>query len=173
MAQSQRPTIVHQDELCPPNKRYDLMDANKKVDLENLLCPDERQIFQLPSSTEKYHDLFVPAPQSSLLWCYWFDQTIVADIAEAIFVEELVEDDYNLKRREKGKHVEEIRHTPSPRIQSTLVYSETKKLQELTKIDPTPSSSTPSSSSPKIKLSNNKPNFYLFKSKPRSLMLDS
>ncbi|GJZ66487.1 hypothetical protein Tco_0623183 [Tanacetum coccineum] len=43
------------------------------------------------------------------------------------------EDDYKLKRREKGKHVEEIRHTPSPttirspRIQSTLVSSDTEK----------------------------------------------
>ncbi|GJU61398.1 hypothetical protein Tco_1243233 [Tanacetum coccineum] len=27
---------VHPDELCPPNKRYDLMDANKKVDLEHV-----------------------------------------------------------------------------------------------------------------------------------------
>ncbi|GJT58644.1 hypothetical protein Tco_1002177 [Tanacetum coccineum] len=30
-----RPADVHQDGLCPPNKRYALMDANKKVDLEN------------------------------------------------------------------------------------------------------------------------------------------
>ncbi|GJV42266.1 retrovirus-related pol polyprotein from transposon TNT 1-94 [Tanacetum coccineum] len=39
MAQSQRPADVLQDELCPPNKIYALMDANKKVDLENLLLP--------------------------------------------------------------------------------------------------------------------------------------
>ncbi|GKC99055.1 hypothetical protein Tco_1169330, partial [Tanacetum coccineum] len=30
--------------LCPPNKRYDLMDANKKVDLENVQCPLESKI---------------------------------------------------------------------------------------------------------------------------------
>nr|GEV21571.1 retrovirus-related Pol polyprotein from transposon TNT 1-94 [Tanacetum cinerariifolium] len=42
MAQPQRLAEVHQDELCPPNKRFALMDANKKVDLENLLSPDER-----------------------------------------------------------------------------------------------------------------------------------
>ncbi|GKF07617.1 hypothetical protein Tco_0041841, partial [Tanacetum coccineum] len=35
MAQQQHATDVHPDELCPPNKRYDLMDANKKVDLEH------------------------------------------------------------------------------------------------------------------------------------------
>ncbi|GJU42477.1 retrovirus-related pol polyprotein from transposon TNT 1-94 [Tanacetum coccineum] len=35
MAQQQHAAHVHPDELCPPNKRYDLMDANKKVDLEH------------------------------------------------------------------------------------------------------------------------------------------
>ncbi|GJZ62229.1 hypothetical protein Tco_0618366 [Tanacetum coccineum] len=29
---------------CPPNKRYDLIDANKKVDLENVQCPSESKI---------------------------------------------------------------------------------------------------------------------------------
>ncbi|GKF01126.1 hypothetical protein Tco_0028049, partial [Tanacetum coccineum] len=38
MAQQQQAADVHQDELCPPNKRYDLMDANKKVDLENVIA---------------------------------------------------------------------------------------------------------------------------------------
>nr|GEV70742.1 Gag-Pol polyprotein [Tanacetum cinerariifolium] len=38
MAQPQRQDDVHQDELCPPNKRYALMDANKKIDLDNPLC---------------------------------------------------------------------------------------------------------------------------------------
>ncbi|GKB87657.1 hypothetical protein Tco_0959929 [Tanacetum coccineum] len=33
MAQQQHAADVHPDEMCPPNKRYDLMDANKKVDL--------------------------------------------------------------------------------------------------------------------------------------------
>ncbi|GJZ90021.1 hypothetical protein Tco_0661948 [Tanacetum coccineum] len=90
MAQSQRPTDVHQDELCLPNKRYALMDANKKVDLENLLCLDESRIlenilqnhplrfsiaasssvpwiylgqtiFHLPQATDNNHDHFVPA----------------------------------------------------------------------------------------------------------------
>ncbi|GKB07515.1 retrovirus-related pol polyprotein from transposon TNT 1-94 [Tanacetum coccineum] len=36
MPQAQRQADVHQDELCPPNKRYALMDANKKIDLEHL-----------------------------------------------------------------------------------------------------------------------------------------
>ncbi|GKA34448.1 hypothetical protein Tco_0720877 [Tanacetum coccineum] len=43
--------------------------------------------------------------------------------------EESAEDDYKLRRREKGKHVEEIRNTPSPttirspRIQTNLVHT--------------------------------------------------
>ncbi|GKC66269.1 hypothetical protein Tco_1098867 [Tanacetum coccineum] len=93
MAQSQSSTDVHQDALCPPNKRYALMDANKKVDLENPLCPDESRIladilknhplrfsiaasssvpwiylgtiFHLPQATNNNHDHFVPAPTFS------------------------------------------------------------------------------------------------------------
>ncbi|GKC38239.1 hypothetical protein Tco_1050623 [Tanacetum coccineum] len=60
MAQPQRQADVHQDELCPPNKRYALMDANKKIDLENLLT-----IFHLPRATDNNHDHFVPAPKFS------------------------------------------------------------------------------------------------------------
>ncbi|GJU06093.1 retrovirus-related pol polyprotein from transposon TNT 1-94 [Tanacetum coccineum] len=41
MAQQQHAADVYPDELCPPNKRYDLMDANKKVDLEHVQCPPE------------------------------------------------------------------------------------------------------------------------------------
>nr|GFA20141.1 hypothetical protein [Tanacetum cinerariifolium] len=43
-SQSQSSADVHQDKLCPPNKRYALMDANKKVDLENPLYPDKSGI---------------------------------------------------------------------------------------------------------------------------------
>ncbi|GKE85670.1 hypothetical protein Tco_1559412 [Tanacetum coccineum] len=74
--------------------------------------------------------------------------------------EESAEDDYELKRREKGKHVEESRSTPSPtiirssRIYSTLISSDTEKRQELTINAPPPSSSTPSSSSSKISATN-------------------
>ncbi|GKD56928.1 hypothetical protein Tco_1290315 [Tanacetum coccineum] len=344
MAQPQRPADVHQDELCLRNKRYALMDANKKVDLENPLCPDKSRIltiilqnhplrisiaasssvswiylgqtiFHLPQATNNNYDHFVSAPKFSEMvpfyinhlgftlelrstsnfkttmadimqdvlkmsdnTCYWLRLTIVADHADAILFfqqylyalvlqdtlqvslakkksceeledkqnvekvkehlmaeeieklvegsenvgenvevansplrnddnqtnpdtrieprsykerpevekivdisqpvnvikkdEESAEDDYELKRREKGKHVEEIRHTPSPttirssRIQSTLVSSDTEKLQELTEIDPTPSSSTPSLFSPKTKLSNTNQLLSLFKSKP-------
>ncbi|GKB18696.1 retrovirus-related pol polyprotein from transposon TNT 1-94 [Tanacetum coccineum] len=80
---------VHPDELCPPNKRYDLMDANKKVDLEHfwhtlkedgskyrlrfmldkkeltLTLDDFRQIFHLPQATDNNHNSFVPPPSFS------------------------------------------------------------------------------------------------------------
>ncbi|GJU73402.1 integrase, catalytic region, zinc finger, CCHC-type containing protein [Tanacetum coccineum] len=68
-------------------------------------------------------------------------------------VEESAEYDYELRRRVKGKHIEESMNTPSPTPlrspsnYSTLIYSDTDKLQELTFTDPKPSSSTPSLSS--------------------------
>ncbi|GJY13454.1 hypothetical protein Tco_0382763 [Tanacetum coccineum] len=86
MAQQQHAADVHPDEWCPPNKRYDLMDANKKVDLEHfwhtlkedkskyqlrfmpdkkeltLTLDDFRQIFHLPQATTENHNAFVPPP---------------------------------------------------------------------------------------------------------------
>ncbi|GJT11356.1 hypothetical protein Tco_0858398 [Tanacetum coccineum] len=88
--------------------------------------------------------------------------------------EELTEDEYELKRREKGKHVEESRNTPFPtpirslRIHSTLISSDTEKLQELTENVPTPSSSTPSSSSPKLIIYVTNRLLSLFKSKTKT-----
>ncbi|GKG07646.1 hypothetical protein Tco_0330615, partial [Tanacetum coccineum] len=86
---------------------------------------------------------------------------------------ESTEDDYELKRMEKGKHVEESRNTPSPtpirsfRAHSTLIYSDTEKLQELTVNDP-PSYLTSSSSSPKFTLSRTNRLLSLFKSKTKT-----
>ncbi|GJZ61380.1 retrovirus-related pol polyprotein from transposon TNT 1-94 [Tanacetum coccineum] len=89
MAQQQHAADVHPDELCPPNKRYDLMDANKKVDLEHfwhtlkedgskyrlrfmldkkeltLTLDDFRQVFHLPQATANNHNSFVPPPSFS------------------------------------------------------------------------------------------------------------
>ncbi|GKE50703.1 hypothetical protein Tco_1481961 [Tanacetum coccineum] len=82
MAQPQRQVDVHQDELCPPNKRYALMDANKKIDLDNplskyrlkivldrkeltLTLNDFRRIFQLPQAIDNNHERFVVAPKFS------------------------------------------------------------------------------------------------------------
>nr|GEV18778.1 hypothetical protein [Tanacetum cinerariifolium] len=68
MAQPQKPADVHQDELCPPSKRYALMDANKKVDLENPLYPDESIIVE---NILQNHPLkFSIAASSSVPWIY-------------------------------------------------------------------------------------------------------
>ncbi|GJT99585.1 hypothetical protein Tco_1109924 [Tanacetum coccineum] len=64
---------------------------------------------------------------------------------------EITDEVYELKKREKGKIIEEFRSTPFPsrirslRIHTNLIYLDTEKLQELTAID---STSTPSSSLP-------------------------
>ncbi|GKC93593.1 ribonuclease H-like domain-containing protein, partial [Tanacetum coccineum] len=63
-----RPANVHQDELCPLNKRYALMDANKKVDLENPLCPDESIILEYILQNHPLR--FSIAASSSVPWIY-------------------------------------------------------------------------------------------------------
>ncbi|GJT48774.1 retrovirus-related pol polyprotein from transposon TNT 1-94 [Tanacetum coccineum] len=83
MAQQQHAADVHPDELCPPNKRYALIDANKKVDFDqedgskyrlafmldrkvlSLTLDDFRTIFHLPQATNNNHDSFVPPPSFS------------------------------------------------------------------------------------------------------------
>ncbi|GJS54500.1 retrovirus-related pol polyprotein from transposon TNT 1-94 [Tanacetum coccineum] len=83
--------------------------------------------------------------------------------------EEITDEVYELKRREKGKIVKESMSTPSPtlirslRIYTDLVSSDTEKLQELTETDTTP---TPSSSSLNTKLSTINRLLSLFKAKP-------
>nr|GEX03376.1 putative ribonuclease H-like domain-containing protein [Tanacetum cinerariifolium] len=68
MAQPQRQADVHQDELCPPNKCYALKDANKKIDLDNLLCPNESKII---TNILQNHPLrFSIAASSSVPWIY-------------------------------------------------------------------------------------------------------
>ncbi|GJU55633.1 hypothetical protein Tco_1229347 [Tanacetum coccineum] len=83
--------------------------------------------------------------------------------------EEITDEVYELKQREKWKIVEESRSTPSPtpirspRIHTDLVSSDTEKLQELTETDTTP---TLSSSSLNTKLSTTNRLLSLFKAKP-------
>ncbi|GJR44935.1 hypothetical protein Tco_1313038 [Tanacetum coccineum] len=68
MAQPQRQADVHQDELCPPNKHYALMDANKKTNLDNLLCPNESKI--LANILQNHPLRFNIATSSSVPWIY-------------------------------------------------------------------------------------------------------
>ncbi|GJW94675.1 putative reverse transcriptase domain-containing protein [Tanacetum coccineum] len=87
--------------------------------------------------------------------------------------EEITDEVYELKRREKGNIVEESRSTPfpspirSPRIHDTLVSSDTEKLQELTAI------STPSSSSPSTKLFLSRKSFNTLADHLQEVMVES
>ncbi|GKB87977.1 hypothetical protein Tco_0960249, partial [Tanacetum coccineum] len=78
MAQQQHAADVHPDELCPPNKRYDLMDTNKKeyrskyrlkfmLDKKelSLTLDDFRTIFRLPQANDNNHNSFVSPPSFS------------------------------------------------------------------------------------------------------------
>ncbi|GJS38572.1 hypothetical protein Tco_0563615 [Tanacetum coccineum] len=71
MAHPQRQADVHQDELCPPNKRYAFMDANKKIDLDNPLSPNKSKIM---ANILQNHPLrFSIAASSSVPWIYSID----------------------------------------------------------------------------------------------------
>nr|GEZ70640.1 hypothetical protein [Tanacetum cinerariifolium] len=68
MTQPQRQANVHQDEMCLPNKRYALMDANKKIDLHNPLCSNESKIL---ANILQNHPLRFNIVSSSLVpWIY-------------------------------------------------------------------------------------------------------
>ncbi|GKB84942.1 integrase, catalytic region, zinc finger, CCHC-type containing protein [Tanacetum coccineum] len=68
MAQQQHAADVHPDELCRPNKRYDLMDSNKKIDFEQVQCPPESKLL---TNIIKNHPLrFSIAASSSVPWIY-------------------------------------------------------------------------------------------------------
>ncbi|GJV54434.1 retrovirus-related pol polyprotein from transposon TNT 1-94, partial [Tanacetum coccineum] len=68
MSQQQHAADVHPYELCHLNKRYDLMDANKKVDLEHVQSPPESKIL---TNIIKNHPLrFNIAASSSIPWIY-------------------------------------------------------------------------------------------------------
>ncbi|GJW45351.1 retrovirus-related pol polyprotein from transposon TNT 1-94 [Tanacetum coccineum] len=185
---------VHPDELCPPKKGYDLVDANKKVDLEHVQCPPESK-----NSTEHHQNQHktppVPVPTVEKADEMILQDTLQVSLAEHKSLEEqearenvelvnkhlaseeiekLVEgfenrdeiliEVYELKRREKGKIVEEYR-TPirSPMTHTNLVSSDAKKLQELTE---THTQTTSSSRSQHTKLSRANRLLSLFKAKP-------
>ncbi|GJX89250.1 retrovirus-related pol polyprotein from transposon TNT 1-94 [Tanacetum coccineum] len=67
MAHQQHVADVHPDELCPPNKRYDLMDTNKKIDFEHVQCPPESKL--LTNIIRDNHPLrFSIAASTSVPW---------------------------------------------------------------------------------------------------------
>ncbi|GJU76639.1 hypothetical protein Tco_1273709 [Tanacetum coccineum] len=84
MAQPQRQADAHQDELCPPNKRYALMDANKKIDLDNLLYPNGKHHSE-PSTQIQHCCFFICAMDLLGAMLYCFVNNIHVDYAELLW----------------------------------------------------------------------------------------
>ncbi|GJV74600.1 retrovirus-related pol polyprotein from transposon TNT 1-94 [Tanacetum coccineum] len=251
---------VHPDELYPPKKRYDLMDANKKVDLGHVqfLAYFEGRKIKVLAQEGLYYSLHHP---TSLIPYPRFIKIIIShymtifpeisrrardmyhnlqddDIMKIIFnsgketskvgmqnhreeqearenvelvnkhlaseeiekgeqrtndeevevtnvvipvnvneeEDEITDEVYELKRREKGNIVEESRSTPLPttirslRTRTNLVSLDTEKLQELTK---THTQTTSSSRSQHTKLSRANQLLSLFKAKPARKSFDT
>ncbi|GKB59332.1 hypothetical protein Tco_0915518, partial [Tanacetum coccineum] len=59
---------VHPNELCPPNKRYDLIDANKKIDFKQVQCPPESKL--LTNIIKNRPLRFNIVASSSVPWIY-------------------------------------------------------------------------------------------------------
>ncbi|GJY10971.1 retrovirus-related pol polyprotein from transposon TNT 1-94 [Tanacetum coccineum] len=119
MVQPQRQADIHQDELCPPNKRYALMDANKKIDIEHLLCLNESKILANILQNHLLRFSIVDSPTlkqndnqndpDTRLEPKSNKESQEAEITAAVQPvnvneeeEESAEDDYELRRREKG-----------------------------------------------------------------------
>ncbi|GJU17902.1 hypothetical protein Tco_1145868 [Tanacetum coccineum] len=118
-------------------KSREEQEARENVDCNNALSSDPRS------------DFFKDSPEVKITNNEEVEITnVVIPINVNEEEEEITDEVYELKQREKGKIVEESRSTPSPtpirspRIHTDLVSSDTKKLQELTVTDTTP---TPSS----------------------------
>nr|GEZ26327.1 hypothetical protein [Tanacetum cinerariifolium] len=63
IAHQQLVADVHPDEICPPNKWYDLMDANKKIDLEHVQCPPEKLLWEGIHYSLLYSTSSIPYPR--------------------------------------------------------------------------------------------------------------
>nr|GEY52209.1 hypothetical protein [Tanacetum cinerariifolium] len=68
MAQPQRLADVYQNELCLSKKRYALMDANTKTDLDNPLYPNESKI--MANIIQNHQIRFSVVASSSVSWIY-------------------------------------------------------------------------------------------------------
>ncbi|GJS71617.1 hypothetical protein Tco_0704458 [Tanacetum coccineum] len=55
---------VHPDEQCPPNKRYDLIDANKRKRIKAWMITDEMKLTEHYKMYAKVFGLDVPLTQS-------------------------------------------------------------------------------------------------------------
>ncbi|GKB00512.1 hypothetical protein Tco_0828505 [Tanacetum coccineum] len=150
MAQPQRQADVHQDELCSPNKCYALMDANKKIDLDNPFSDD----LEAEQNVEKVKEHLAAEEIEKMV-----------EGTENVDVDEFVNSILDSQNDPRTRNTPSPTPTRSPRIHYTSLSSVLEKLQELTVTDLKLSSSTPSSSSSKLSASQRL--FYLLKSKTR------
>ncbi|GKF21754.1 hypothetical protein Tco_0070392 [Tanacetum coccineum] len=154
MAQQQHAVDVHPYELCPPNKRYDLMDANKKVDLDhtaqfwhtlkedrskyrlkfmldkkelNLTLDDFRTIFHLPQATDNNHNSFVPPPSFFEMIIVSHYMTIFPDIsrrAQDVY-HNLQDDDIMKNIFNSGRHKNKVgMHIPAWMTSDEMKHTE-------------------------------------------------
>nr|GEY41133.1 hypothetical protein [Tanacetum cinerariifolium] len=172
--QQQHVSDVHPDDMCPPNKRYDLMEANKKIDLEHLLplYHGYTEVFRIdvpltqsqPTESTQGTYRTPSAPRSTCLTPPTLvptvdkaDEMILQDTLQMVEGQENVIDDSSISRndehnipstREKGQIVEESRNTPFPTpIRSPRIYTDLVSLdtEKLQELTVTDTKSTQSS----------------------------
>ncbi|GJZ93999.1 retrovirus-related pol polyprotein from transposon TNT 1-94 [Tanacetum coccineum] len=85
MAQQQHAADVHPDELCPPNKIYDFMDANKKIDFEHFwhTLKDDGSKYRLTFMLDRKELSLTPLQIMHMLYC--FVNNIHVDYAELLW----------------------------------------------------------------------------------------
>nr|GFA00090.1 hypothetical protein [Tanacetum cinerariifolium] len=167
-------TMILQDTLqvsLVEHKSREDQEARENVELEHLASVEIEKMVEGQenviddssiSKNDEHNSLetrLEPKSDKESLEVEFTDVVILVNVNEE--EEEIIDEVYELKRKEKGKIVEESRNKPfptpirSPRIYTDLVSSNTKKLQELTIIDnkSTPSSSSPSTNTPRTQYS--------------------
>nr|GEV10338.1 hypothetical protein [Tanacetum cinerariifolium] len=82
MAQQHHVADVYPYELCPSNKRYDLMDANKTIDLEHVQCPPESKILTNIIKNHPLRFIIVASSSVPLIYMAQFWHTLKEDGSE-------------------------------------------------------------------------------------------
>nr|GEY14527.1 hypothetical protein [Tanacetum cinerariifolium] len=125
MAQPQRPDDVHKDDLCPPNKRYALMDANKKIDLDNPLYPNERKIM---ANIIQNHPLRLSVAASlSVPWIYLGPRDKYHNLEEDVMVKNI----FNSRKHKDDKSHDELEARQNvKKVKEHLIAEEIEKLVE-------------------------------------------
>nr|GEZ71902.1 hypothetical protein [Tanacetum cinerariifolium] len=159
MAHQQLVANVHPDELCPPNKQYDLMDANKKIDLEHVQCLTESKIL---TNIIKNHLLrFSIAASSSVPWIYMaqFWHTLKEDSSKYMLkfildkkILSLTLDDFttifHLPQATDNNHDRKYKYKVGMKIPDWMITEAMKQTERYRMLQRTPSA--PRSPTPKV-----------------------